>query len=173
MTKNRYPSRFGVLANISSQQSLGSSLLGPTQLCFPFIEPVGRVTVVNMETVSYRAFVGFLRGHQPQFLFDLRPFPNFDVGQLSRRSAFEIFNESHITYRDLAGALELAARHDVAVAAAALAEQILEMVEETLLPTRRFALLVDGSQGGRWAKMHLSQLLGPTSWVVHEIEACG
>lgn len=169
MNRSRLPGRFGIVVPVfDAVRGVPSAI--PIQLSFPFIEPVGQLSVVNMETVSHRVLVRFLRSQPPQFLFDLRPFPSFDVGQLSRRKVFDLFNEVQITYRDLAGALQLAATQEIALAAAELARTMWETVEASSAPTRRLGLLVDGSKGSMWAKMHLTGLLGRASWRVHEVE---
>jgi hypothetical protein len=148
-------------------------LPSPIQLSFPFIEPVGLLAVVNMQAVSYQTFVGFVRDRRPQFMFDLRPFPSFDLGQLSRRLAFRLFADANTTYRDLTGALGITGRNELATAGANFAEAILEAISETTTPARRLALLVDGSTGARWAQSHVAVALGRAAWAVQEVQNTG
>lgn len=47
-------------------------------------------------------FVNALDFARPRFIFELRSFPRFDVGQLNRRSAFQHFEATNSRYFDLA-----------------------------------------------------------------------
>lgn len=171
MSKPRLPERYGVVWRGLDLPSLAFDRKIATQLCFPFIEPVGLLTLINMRRMTRKVFVDFLTQRRPQFLFDVRPVPSFDVGSFSRTAAFTLFEHVATSYHDLAGTLDLIDEHRLAQASASLAAQMATIIAEAAGPVRCVAVLVDGSTRARWATRSLSESLTRGTWNVQELSA--
>jgi hypothetical protein len=141
------------------------------QLCFPFIEPVGLLTLINMRRMTRKVFVDFVTQRRPQFLFDVRPVPSFDVGSFSRSAAFTLFEHVATSYHDLAGTLALVDEHRLAQASVSLATEMAAILADAANPVRCIAILIDGSTRARWATRSLSESLTRGAWNVQELSA--
>jgi hypothetical protein len=69
------------------------------QALFPW--PNSRVLIfVRLPEVTDDQFVSILEKARPQFVFELRSAPRFDIGRLNRKAAFEIFRQTGAAYFD-------------------------------------------------------------------------
>lgn len=81
---------------------------------FPSAKP-GVVVFVEFANVESDEFAEVLRLARPSFVFDLRIAPRFDVGNLTRRSAFALFDEVKATYFDSTTPLMMGEQHESAI----------------------------------------------------------
>ncbi|MFK4652608.1 hypothetical protein ABIF97_002542 [Bradyrhizobium japonicum] len=59
------------------------------------------IVIVDCEHVTDHELVTTLTGSKPKQVFDIRRVPRFDIGRLTRRAAFEAFQEAGAHYIDL------------------------------------------------------------------------
>ncbi len=71
--------------------------------------------LIDMSEVSDVGLEALLSRLQPAWLFDLRPVPYFDIGRLNRKRMFALFRKWGISYRDVAGALQISERNDASL----------------------------------------------------------
>lgn len=108
---------------------------------------------------------------QPSWVFDLRPVPYFNIGQLDRIRAFDLFSSLRATYRDVADRLQITDRKDASLNSGAVARYIAEA-----LSTRSWrgpvVVLVDDRESLSHALRVLpSHLKSSAAWCAFELSA--
>jgi len=78
---------------------------------FPMAKP-GLLILSDASDLSADKFLVLLNEARPTFILDVRPTPHFEMARLNRRQVFEIFNQNHITYVDIAGLAGISSRLD-------------------------------------------------------------
>lgn len=103
-------------AALSSTQEIQADL-------FPIAKP-WLMIFTDVSEVSADSFVMLINEARPTFILDVRPAPRFDIGRLNRSRVFEIFEQNHIQYIDVAGLAGVTSRWDANLNPSFLVETI-------------------------------------------------
>jgi hypothetical protein len=82
----------------------------------------GVVLFVSFPAIGEREFIDVIERANPSYVFDLRLAPRFDVGQMTRQKAFDLFQSKQVHYVDM----------PFQVGVASDREQVWKKVRETL-----------------------------------------
>lgn len=108
--------RDGLKTVISSTQEIQADL-------FPIAKP-WLMIFTDVSQLSADSFVMLINEARPTVILDVRPAPRFDMGRLNRRRVFEIFEQNHIQYVDVAGLAGVTSRWDANLNPSFLVETI-------------------------------------------------
>ena len=87
---------------------------GPQGSLFAQPKP-GMIVFVRFPAIDDAGFVNVITSAQPAYIFEMRLAPRFDIGTLSRRVAFDLFEKAHATYVDATAALMSGNEHNEAL----------------------------------------------------------
>lgn len=90
---------------------------------FPTAKP-WLMIFTDVSELSADSFVRLINEARPTFILDVRPAPRFDIGRLNRNRVFEIFEQNHIQYIDVAGLAGVTSRWDANLNPSFLVETI-------------------------------------------------
>ncbi len=90
---------------------------------FPLAKP-WLMIFTDVSEISADSFVMLINEARPTFILDVRTAPRFDIGRLNRSRVFEIFEQNHIQYIDVAGLAGVTSRWDANLNPSFLVETI-------------------------------------------------
>ncbi len=61
----------------------------------------GVVLFVSFPAIGEREFIDVIERANPSYVFDLRLAPRFDIGQMTRQKAFDLFQSKQVHYVDI------------------------------------------------------------------------
>lgn len=98
---------------------------------------------LNIAKSSDALFESIIELVKPAWIFDLRPVPYFNIGQLNRMRAFELMRRHNASYQDLSGLLRIIDRNDASLNSGDVAAQVNQFLGRTSTPSAILILLND------------------------------
>jgi hypothetical protein len=128
---------------------------------------------VSMSSLSESddGFRTILTRIQPSWVFDLRPAPYFNIGQLNRIRAFDLFSSLRATYRDVAGRLRITDRKDASLNSGAVARYIAEALSTRSWRAPVVVLVDDRESLSHALRVLPSHLKSSAAWCAFELSA--
>ncbi len=84
---------------------------GTQSSLFPQPKP-GLIVFISFLEIHDNEFIDAIQHAQPSSIFDLRLAPRFDVGRLTRETAFALFANAHAKYFDITAAVMMGKPHE-------------------------------------------------------------
>lgn len=129
-----------------------------------FPEPTeSLLLIVDMTAMSGAIFVDFIRKLRPRLVLDLRPVPTFDLESFDRRRAFDLFEQTHVTYRDVTARIHISSpSRDAAFNAGDVAAHLRSFVSAPRgTPLGPLAILMEDQREAEFAARHFQSTLEP------------